>query len=111
MKKISKRDLYILTKHGFSRRNRNYILYQTWADMKSRCSCQTNIRFHRYGGRGIFVCDEWSNFVTFRDWALSNGYTDALTIDRINNDGPYAPDNCRWVTIQENIRNGRKVVR
>lgn len=97
------------TRHGFSTRSITHRLYQTWADMKTRCSCETNDRFHRYGGRGIFVCDEWADFVSFRNWALSNGYADNLTIDRIDNDGHYSPDNCRWVTIQENIKNGRKV--
>ena len=97
------------TRHGFSTRNKKDRLYQTWADMKTRCNCETNARFHRYGGRGIFVCGEWADFASFRDWALSNGYSDTLTIDRIDNDGQYSPDNCRWVTIQENIKNGRKV--
>ena len=76
--------------------------------MKTRCYSTTNARFHRYGGRGIKVCEAWLEFSPFRDWALLNGYTDELTIDRINNDGNYGPSNCEWVTIQENLKRRNK---
>lgn len=79
-------------------------IYQTWADMKTRCLSSTNKRYHRYGGRGITVCEQWLEFAPFKDWALANGYTDELTIDRVNNDGNYCPENCEWITIQENLQ-------
>jgi hypothetical protein len=78
--------------------------------MKARCKEQpsTTGRWKDYGGRGIRVCVEWqSNFAIFRDWSLANGYSDKLQIDRINNDGNYTPDNCRWVTCRANQRNRR----
>lgn len=90
--------------HGESRSR----LYCTWVDMKSRCLNGANPRFHRYGGRGIKLCDAWRNYPSFKKWATVSGYADTLTIDRIDNDGDYCPDNCRWVTIQENLRNGRR---
>lgn len=77
--------------------------------MKQRCGDPNTRSFKDYGGRGITVCDEWAHdFVAFRDWALANGYTDELTIDRKDPDGNYCPDNCRWATRAEQNRNQRR---
>lgn len=81
-------------------------LYGVWEGMKSRCCDEKNKRFSNYGGRGISICEEWLDFATFRDWALSSRYKKGLTIDRIDVDGNYEPSNCRWVTmkVQQNNR-------
>lgn len=91
-------------RHGMSK----HPLHYTWSHMKSRCSCPTHQAYKNYGGRGIGVCDEWQDsFETFMEWALSNGWERGLTLDRIDNDGDYEPDNCRWVDHKTQNRNRR----
>lgn len=82
-------------------------LYKIWQDMKRRCSSPSEKSFKDYGGRGITVCQEWEEFEPFMKWALTVGYKDDLTIDRINVNGNYEPDNCKWSTLKEQARNKR----
>ena len=83
-------------------------LYCIWENMKRRCFNPKNQFYYCYGGRGITVCDEWKDsFEAFREWAYSSGYDEYLTIDRVNVDGNYEPDNCRWVTMKEQSNNKR----
>lgn len=95
--------------HGLSKTK----LYNVWCAMKRRCY-NTNVKdYKNYGGRGIKVCDEWLNYVPFYNWAVSNGYKEGLTIDRIDNDKDYEPNNCRWISKVENTikkRNNHKVI-
>jgi hypothetical protein len=85
-------------------------LFRIYHKMRSRCLSDTNDRYSDYGGRGITICDEWLNsYLSFKDWALTNGYTDNLTIDRIDNNGNYEPSNCRWTTVTIQNQNQRKL--
>lgn len=87
-------------------------LYTVWANMKDRCSRSTCESYQNYGGRGVFVCQEWVvSFPEFRAWALDNGWSKGLQLDRADNDGPYAPSNCRFVNHKQNNRNKRTNVR
>ena len=97
---------------GLSRREKSLRqkLNCTWYAMRSRCSDPRNSNWDNYGGRGIFVCDEWRSFETFFRWAIDNQFEPGLTLDRINNHGPYPPWNCRWVTQKEQCRNFRRNV-
>jgi len=96
------------TKHGL----RNHKLYGVWRSMKERCTVETHSAYKDYGGRGITVCEEWSdNFQAFYKWAMSHGYREGLTIDRIDNDQGYYPENCRWVTMAVQNANKRNTIK
>lgn len=86
-------------------------IYRIWRAMQNRCNCPSQYAYQYYGGRGIKVCDEWANsFQAFSEWAMSHGYSDNLTIDRIDNDGNYCPENCRWITTYEQRLNKRNSI-
>lgn len=87
-------------------------LYRVWNSMKDRCFRETCSGFKHYGGRGISVCAEWLDYQTFHDWAMSSGYKEGLSIDRIDVNGNYAPSNCRWVSkkVQANNTTANRVL-
>lgn len=93
-------------KHGLFRGNER--LFNVWQTMKSRCENPNRSNYDRYGGRGIEVCDEWHSAENFVKWAIESGYQRGLQLDRIDNNGNYCPDNCRWVTPKQNSRNTRR---
>ncbi len=98
-------------KHGYiSRDYPHRRLYNIWLKMHARCYAVNHDSYADYGGRGIFVCSEWHDYETFLEWALSSGYAEKLTIDRIDNDGPYVAGNCRWSTTIVQSRNTRRNV-
>ncbi|ALY08058.1 hypothetical protein BhaS171_00002 [Bacillus phage vB_BhaS-171] len=93
--------------HGLGSKKVRDSIYHAWDSMKRRCLTKSNINFHYYGGRGIRICDEWMEYIPFREWSLNNGYKENLTLDRIDPNGNYEPSNCRWTdrTTQSYNRN------
>lgn len=93
-------------KHGL----RHHRLYKVWLAMKDRCSNKNNKSYVNYGAKGVTVCDLWKRSASeFINWSINNGWKRGLQIDRINNDGDYSPGNCRFVTINENVKNRRLI--
>ena len=91
---------------GYKHRlNKDKRLFDIWVNMRQRCENEKVPHYQRYGGRGISVCSEWQDFDRFKKWSTENGYNDLLQIDRIDNDGNYMPNNCRWVTARQQQRN------
>lgn len=80
-------------------------IWQIWECMKQRCYNPSQISYKNYGAKGIRVCEEWHNFENFYNWSLNNGYETNLTIDRIDNNKDYSPNNCRWVDMKTQQRN------
>lgn len=86
-------------------------LYGIWKSIKCRCYNKNRQCYHNYGDRGINICDDWlHDFIAFHDWAVDNGYKEGLTIDRIDNNKGYSPDNCQWVDVATQNRNTRRTI-
>ena len=98
----------MLLKHGMYGTR----VYKIWSGMKDRCTNPNCPEYHAYGGRGISVCEEWNDAATFILWAIGNGYRDHLSIDRIDNDKGYSPENCRWATrgVQANNKSNNRLI-
>jgi hypothetical protein len=111
---MSERDSICASEEKLGRRPHNYRhgesktkLHGVWTSMLARCLNKNVKAYKNYGGRGISVCEEWMLYETFRDWAMANGYDGRLHIDRIDNNGNYRPDNCRFVDRFKNGSNKR----
>lgn len=96
-----------IKKHGYNRTR----LYRIWCGMKTRCSNPMTDDYKNYGGRGIFVCPEWEHdFVAFKRWAIINGYQDDLTIERLDVNKGYSPENCTWIPNSQQSLNTRQII-
>ena len=103
----NRKSIHII--HGDSKGSK---LYKVWHSMICRCELQKDTGYKHYGGRGITVCKEWHSYESFKKWAMQSGYKEnpgrnILTIDRVNNDGNYCPENCRWVDMKVQASNRR----
>lgn len=85
-------------------------LYHIWHHVKNRCNNPNCDSYKNYGGRGVTICDEWLNFTNFNDWSIKNGYQNNLTIDRIDVNRGYSPDNCRWVDLVTQQRENKRTL-
>lgn len=85
-------------------------IYKIWKDMRRRCNINDIQHNRHYGDRGISVCDEWEDFDTFYEWAMENGYNDKMSIERIDVNGNYTPNNCKWIPVEEQTFNTRKTI-
>lgn len=88
----------------------NTKLYRTWQSIRYRCENKNNTAYYAYGELGVCVCEEWHEYIKFKEWAINNGYKDNLTIDRINPYGNYEPSNCRWITKSEQVFNRKNTL-
>lgn len=101
MKNIGNKNF---VKHGLSKTR----IHRIWHSMYCRCYYKTTNGYNRYGGRGITICEEWKHlegFINFYNWAMENGYKENLTLDRIDVNGNYEPNNCRWIALEEQYKN------
>jgi hypothetical protein len=106
-----KNDIFLKrnTKHGLSGgRNKITHLYNVWLAMRQRCLNKNNPNYKNYGQRGIRICEEWDDYEIFHNWAMSNGFAENFTIERIDNNSGYNPSNCTWIPQSKQSCNTRR---